>query len=60
MTAERKVCDEIISIMETYDEQEERGCVDTPGGFEHLGDVWRTMRRWQKMIAEERAQEARP
>jgi hypothetical protein len=48
-----KVCDEILGIMRVYHEQEtERGYVDTPGGFEHMGDVWKTFLRWEKMLNE--------
>ena len=45
------ICDEILSIMETYHEQDEgpRG-VDTPGGLEHMGDVWNRFLRWEKML----------
>ena len=49
--AKDAVCKEIIEIMNTYDEQEaERGYVDTPGGLEHMGDVWRLLRRWRDAL----------
>lgn len=46
-----QVCEEIQSIMETYREQmaSPRG-VDTPGGLEHMGDVWKLLWRWDKML----------
>lgn len=46
-----KVCAEIQSIMETYREQEasDRG-IDTPGGLERMGDVWKLLRRWDRML----------
>jgi hypothetical protein len=48
--AESEVCDEIISIMEEYDRQESASGVDTPGGLEHMGDVWRLLRRWSNVL----------
>jgi hypothetical protein len=47
-----KVCAEILEIMETYHEQESSGMVDTPGGLEHMGDVWKLLSRWEKMLKE--------
>ena len=44
------VCAEILSIMDTYHDQEANGRIDTPGGFEHMGDVWRTLERWEKTL----------
>ena len=47
------VCNEIKEIMQTYREQEaSRGGVDTPGGLEHMGDVWGLLRRWDTLITE--------
>lgn len=47
MNAKDKVCAEIQEIMRTYREQEASPSgVDTPGGLEHMGDVWRLLRRW--------------
>ncbi len=38
---------EIKRIMEVYREQEATSYgVDTPGGLEHMGDVWSLLRRW--------------
>jgi hypothetical protein len=43
----RKICAEIQEIMRVYREQEAtRDGVGTPGGLEHMGDVWRLLRRW--------------
>lgn len=49
----QKVCDEILEIMTTYHEQEAspRG-VGTPGGLEHMGDVWRLLRKWEGMLTD--------
>lgn len=54
MPRENEVCAEILSIMQTYHEQEEstRG-VDTPGGLEHMGDVWGLFAKWERMLTEE-------
>jgi hypothetical protein len=45
-----KVCNEILEIMQTYTEQEKSGYVDTPGGLEHMGDVWTLFRKWEKEL----------
>lgn len=47
------VCNEILEIMKTYHEQEARGSVDTPGGLEHMGDVWRLLGRWETKLKKE-------
>lgn len=47
----RAVTDEIVEIMQTYDEQEAAGGVDTPGGLEHMGDVWRLLDKWRAALA---------
>jgi hypothetical protein len=58
--AERQVCDEIVDIMRTYREQEATYYgVDTPGGLEHMGDVWRLLRRWDEEIRASR-QDVKP
>ncbi len=45
------VCDEIVSIMEVYDEQvAKNGYCDTPGGLEHMGDVWKLLDGWRAAI----------
>jgi len=47
----RAVGKEISSIMETYRHQEEKnGFVDTPGGLEHMGDVWRLLGKWDRIL----------
>lgn len=43
---------EILDIMDTYHEQERRGSIDTPGGLEHMGDVWELFLRWEGMLRE--------
>lgn len=52
MTDEAKtaVCEEILEIMKVYHEQNARGYVDSPGGLEHKGDVWRMLARWEKVL----------
>lgn len=46
-----RIGDEIIAIMETYDKQEaEQGYVYTPGGLEHMGDVWKLLRSWRDRL----------
>ncbi len=49
-----EVCVEILAIMQTYHEQESssRG-IDTPGGLEHMGDVWRLLAKWERMLKED-------
>lgn len=44
------VADEILAIMATYREQEQRGDIDTPGGLEHMGDVWRLFKKWEGVL----------
>ena len=48
--AKTAVCEEILDIMRVYHEQEARGYVDTPGGLEHMGDVWQMLSRWEKVL----------
>ena len=56
---EQKVCDEILDIMKTYHEQESTPYgVDTPGGLEHMGDVWALFRKWEQMLLEAPREEA--
>lgn len=45
-----KVCAEILEIMATYRKQESEGHIDTPGGLEHMGDVWSLLRRWENEL----------
>lgn len=50
--ARASVCAEIMAIMTVYDEQEKaRGYVDTPGGLEHMGDVWRLFESWRGLLS---------
>lgn len=48
--AERRVCSEIQAITATYREQAASGNVDTPGGLEHMGDVWSLLRKWDAAL----------
>ena len=52
MNNQSKVCAEILEIIETYHEQESSGYVDTPGGLEHMGDVWRLFKNWERLLKE--------
>jgi hypothetical protein len=55
MSAKDKVCAEIQDIMRVYREQEaSRDGIGTPGGLEHMGDVWRLLRKWDKELTETR------
>ncbi len=53
--AEREVCNAILRIAQAFHEQEALGQVDTPGGFEHMGDVWSRICEWEKLIIGGRA-----
>jgi hypothetical protein len=48
----KEVCDDITDIMKTYREQEAAGGVDTPGGLEHMGDVWSLLAKWDKKLTQ--------
>jgi len=49
--AKTAVCEEIIDIMRTRDEQEAAGIYGgTPGGLEHMGDVWRLLDGWRAAL----------
>ena len=48
--AKTSICDEILRIMQVYDEQEAKGNVDTPGGLEHMGDVWKLLDGWRREL----------
>lgn len=55
-TAARAICAEISEIMGTYHEQEKsKYGVDTPGGLQHMGDVWGLFAKWEKAIDAARA-----
>lgn len=46
-----RVAKEIQSIMQTYREQEKQiGGIGTPGGLEHMGDVWELLHKWDEML----------
>ncbi len=53
MTVKERVCAEILSIMATYHEQVQAGDVGTPGGLEHMGDVWRLLGTWERLLKAE-------
>lgn len=47
----KTVCAEIVEIAREYERQyEKRGYVDSPGGLEHMGDVWTQIQVWAGMI----------
>lgn len=47
----KAVCLDILRITQTYHEQmAERGYIGTPGGLEHMGDVWSMLLRWEKQL----------
>lgn len=48
--AKTEVCQEILDIMKIYHEQDARGSVDTPGGLEHMGDVWSLLKQWERKL----------
>lgn len=45
---EKQVCDEILAIMRVYHEQWPN--ISTPGGFEHMGDVWSQFLKWESLL----------
>lgn len=54
MSARDDIAAEIQRIMQTYREQEASAYgVDTPGGLEHMGDVWRMLARWDELLRAE-------
>lgn len=49
--AESDVCRQIREIMQVYRKQAASSYgVDTPGGLEHMGDVWALLRRWDEKL----------
>lgn len=47
----KKVCEDIQQIMKIYHEQEDSPSgVGTPGGLEHMGDVWRQLAEWDGIL----------
>ena len=55
MTTRDEIANNIIGIMNVYYEQEKRGHVGSPGGLEHMGDVWNWFKFWDKKLREEAA-----
>jgi len=49
----KPICAEIQEIMQDYREQESEGRISTPGGLEHMGDVWRLLRKWDAALSKE-------
>lgn len=47
---QHSVCDALLRIMRTYHEQEAGGGVSTPGGLEHMGDVWGLFLKWERAL----------
>jgi hypothetical protein len=45
-SVEKQICDDIVGIHDEYLRQQEAGFVDTPGGLEHMGDVWSLISEW--------------
>ncbi len=42
---------EILEITREYHRQLNKKCyVDSPGGLEHMGDVWRLLLKWEEQI----------
>lgn len=50
--AKDKICAEIQNIMRIYREQDASSYgVDTPGGLEHMGDVWKLLGEWDRNLS---------
>lgn len=45
-----EIAREIIEIMGTRDRQEAEHTYGTPGGLEHIGDVWRLLDQWRRRL----------
>ena len=57
MDPKTEVCQEIVAIMECYHEQEKSSYgVDTPGGLEHMGDVWALFSKWEMKLSAAQAE----
>lgn len=52
MKANELIAQEILEIMRVYHHQDESGFIDTPGGLEHMGDVWQLFKKWEKLLKE--------
>lgn len=47
----KQVCDEILAIMDTYNEQiDSKYGLGSPGGLEHMGDVWTKLAKWEQIL----------
>ena len=56
-TVKDRICAEIQEIMRVYREQDATPYgVDTPGGLEHMGDVWKLLSRWDVELTNEASQ----
>ena len=54
--AANDVAGEIVEIMETYDcQMATDGYVSTPGGLEHMGDVWCLLEKWRDRLTADNA-----
>lgn len=53
MGAREQICDEILRIMKVYHQQMDAGNLGTPGGLEHMGDVWKLFERWDNKLKDE-------
>ena len=53
MSIKDDICNEIQEIMAVYREQAASAYgVDTPGGLEHMGDVWKLLGDWDRRLSE--------
>lgn len=66
MSAKDKIAADVLRIFAEYLDQQNAGNVDSPGGLEHMGDVWSLFWKWNtlltdeaKVIAERRERSAR-
>jgi hypothetical protein len=56
-----EICSEILEIMaEWHRQMGSKGYVSTPGGFEHLGDVWRKFLNWEERLKVPELTEIKP
>ncbi len=57
MEAEKEVCEEIKEIVRDLREQEASGDIGTPGGLEHMDDVWSLLKEWDAKLTAKQATE---
>ncbi len=51
LKAMQYVCEDILDIVRTYHEQKKTSFgVDTPGGLEHMDDVWEKFLEWESVL----------